>query len=102
MTLANLCQCFISDADTAIADNKYPKNLKYEHQANRRQCVGKIVPVFLECVFTDSKRKRNQLWKKVEQFCKRFSQPVRPGRNPARKNPRDKKFYPNARKPSLS
>jgi hypothetical protein len=102
MTIANVCQCFINDADTAIAEKADYKDNIYEHQANRRQCVGRIIPVFLECVFTDSKRKRNQLWREVERFCERFSEPIRPGRNPARKNPRNKKFHSNARKPRLS
>lgn len=102
MTLANLCQCFINDADTEITARDEHNDSIYAHQANRRQCVGRIVPVFLECVFTNNKRKRDCLWKEVEQFCERFSEPIRPGRNPARKTPRDKKFYANARKPGLS
>jgi hypothetical protein len=102
MTIANICQCFINDADRVIASENERKSNRYEHQANRRQCVGRIIPVFLECVFTDSKRKRDRLWKEVEQFCERFSEPIRPGRNPTRKTPRDKKFYANARKPRLS
>ena len=100
MTLANICSCFINDADRVISIKHM--DCKYDHQANRRQCVGQIVPVFLECIFTDSECKRDRLWKKVEQFCMRFSEPIRPGRNPERKNPRDKKFYANARKPRLS
>jgi len=102
MTIANLCMCFINDADEAIAANQENTNRIYEHQANRRQSVGQIVPKFLECIFTDSIRKRNRLWNEVEQYCERFSEPIRPGRNPQRKNPRDKKFYANARKPHLS
>jgi hypothetical protein len=102
MMIANICQCFINDADEEIAKEQQSKNHKYEHQTNRRQCVGRIVPVFLECVFTDNKHKRDRLWKEVNKFCERFSEPIRPGRNPARKIPRDKKFYANARKPSLS
>ena len=102
MTLANICQCFINDADREIAEMDGHKNLKYERQANRRQAIGEIVPVFLECVFTDSERKRNRLWKKVERYCAMFPEPIRTGRNPARKVPRDKKFYANARKPGLS
>jgi hypothetical protein len=102
MTLVNICHCFINDADNEIAAGDEHKNLKYPRQANRRQSIGEIVPVFLECVFTHSKRKRDRLWKDVEQFCERFPEQVRPGRNPARKKPRDKKFYPNARKPGLS
>jgi hypothetical protein len=101
MTLANICLCFVNDADNAIAGQSN-KNRIYKHQANRRQSVGQIVPVFLECIFTDSKRKRDRLWKEVEQYCERFSEPIRPGRNPARKTPRDKKFYANGRKPNLS
>jgi hypothetical protein len=100
MALANICSCFINDADAKIADDH--GNCKYKHQANRRLCVGQIVPVFLESVFTESERKRNRLWKEVEKFCERFSEPIRPGRNPERKTPRDKKFYANARKPRLS
>ena len=102
MAIANICQCFINDADAEIAAGNAQNESKYAHQANRRQCVGRIVPVFLECVFTDSPRKRDRLWKEVERFCERFSEPIRPGRNPARKKPRDKKFYANARKPGLS
>jgi len=102
LTIANICQCFINDADYEIAAMDRYKTIKHERQANRRQCIGEIVPVFLECVFTDSERKRNKLWKEVERFCVRFPVSVRPGRNPARKSPRDKKFYANARKPSLS
>ena len=102
MTIANMCLCFINDADAAIAAEQEDSNRTYEHQANRRLCVGQIVLKFLECIFTDSERKRNRLWKEVEQFCERFSEPIRPGRNPARKTPRDKKFYSNARKPGLS
>jgi hypothetical protein len=102
LTIANVCQCFINDADVEIAANDKNKNLKHERQANRRQSIGEIVPVFLECVFTDSERKRNQLWKKVERYCAMFPEPIRPGRTPARKKPRDKKFYSNARKPGLS
>jgi hypothetical protein len=102
MAIANICLCNINDADKKIADADSKKTLKYSRQANRRQCIGEIVPVFLECIFTDSKRKRDRLWKDVERYCERFSEPVRPGRNPARKIPRDKKFYANARKPSLS
>ena len=101
MTIANICLCFINDADTVIAEQDSSKRV-YEHQANRRQCVGQIVPAFLECIFTDSKRKRDRLWKDVERYCQRFSEPIRPGRNPQRKLPRDKKFYANARKPALS
>jgi hypothetical protein len=102
MAIANICQCFINDADAEIAADNGRKNRRWTHQANRRQCIGHIVPVFLECVFTGSKRKRNRLWKEVECFCERFSEPIRPGRNPSRKPPRDKKFYQNARKPRLS
>jgi hypothetical protein len=102
MLIANMCQCFINDADAEIVADAAGKNLRHARQANRRQCVGQIVPVFLECVFTGSNRKRNRLWKEVERFCERFSEPIRPGRNPHRKPPRDKKFYQNARKPSLS
>ena len=102
LTIANVCQCFINDADDEIVARNTHKNLKYEYQANRRQSIGEIVPVFLECVFTDSKRRRDRLWKEVEQYCAKFSEPIRPGRNPARKMPRDKKFYANARKPGLS
>lgn len=102
LTIANVCQCFINDADNKIAARDMHKDLKYERQANRRQAVGEIVPVFLDCVFTDSKRKRDRLWKEVEQYCAKFSESIRPGRNPARKIPRDKKFYSNARKPGLS
>jgi len=102
MTLANVCQCFINDANREIAAKDENSNNLYEHQANRRQCVGRIVPVFLECIFTDSISERERLWKQVEQFCARFSEPIRPGRNPQRKIPRKRKFYPNARKPSLS
>lgn len=102
MTLANMCLCFINDADAEIAVGQENKKRIYEHQANRRLSVGQIVPKFLECVFTDSERKRNRIWKEVEQFCERFSEPIRPGRNPKRKQPRDKKFYANARKPRLS
>jgi hypothetical protein len=102
MTLANVCMCFINDADSAITAKQENKNHVYAHQANRRQCIGQIVPKFLECVFTDNKRKRDRLWNEVELFCERFSEPIRPGRNPKRKSPRDRKFYPNARKPGLS
>jgi hypothetical protein len=102
LALANVCQCFINDADKIIAEKSKNKSIVYVHQANRRQCIGRIVPVFLECVFTDNKRKRDKLWREVERFCERFSEPIRPGRNPARKIPRDKKFYANARKPGLS
>jgi hypothetical protein len=99
MMLANICSCFINDADRIVSENH--KGCIYDHQANRRQCVGQIVPVFLESILTDSKHKRDRLWKQVERFCERFSEPIRPGRHPDRKSPRDKKFYPNARKPSL-
>lgn len=102
MMLANMCQCFINNADSDIAEENENGKRKYTHQANRRQCVGQIIPVFLECVFTNSSRKRDRLWKEVERFCERFSEPIRPNRNPARKIPRDKKFYANARKPGLS
>ena len=102
LTLANVCQCFINNADYEIAVRGKHKNLKYKRQTNRRQAIGKIVPVFLECVFTNSAWKRNRLWKKVERYCVQFSEPIRPGRHPARKTPRDKKFYANARKPGLS
>jgi hypothetical protein len=102
MTIANICQCFINDADAQIAADDNRKNCRRARQANRRQCVGQIASVFLECVFTDSERKRNRLWKEVERFCERFPEQIRPGRNPARKTPRDKKFYQNARKPHLS
>ena len=102
MTIANICQCFINDANYEIAARDSAKNLKYKRQANRRQAIGEIVHVFLECVFTGSTRQRDRLWKEVERFCVRFSEPIRPGRNPARKTPRAKKFYANARKPSLS
>jgi len=102
LTIANICQCFINDADIEISARDMHKDLKYKRQANRRHCIGEIVPVFLECVFTDSDRKRNRLWKKVERFCAESPEPIRPGRNPARKKPRDKKFYANARKPRLS
>jgi len=102
MTLANICQCFINDADDKIAERDAKKECMYEYQANRRQSIGQIVPVFLECIFTNSKRKRDCLWKDVERFCARFSEPIRPGRNPARKLARDRKFYSNARKPALS
>lgn len=102
LALANVCQCFINDADKVIAEESKNKNNTYIHQSNRRQSIGRIVPVFLECVFTDNKRKRNKLWREVERFCERFSEPIRPGRNPERKAPRDKKFYANARKPGLS
>ena len=102
MTIANMCLCFINDADEVIAANHENTKRVYEHQANRRLSVGQIVPKFLECVFTDSERKRNRLWKEVEQYCERFSESIRPGRNPKRKQPRDKKFYANARKPRLS
>jgi hypothetical protein len=102
MTLANVCQCFINDANNEIAAQNEHKNWRYAHHANRRQCIGRIIPVFLECVFTDDKLKRDRLWQDVQRFCERFSVPVRPGRNPLRKSPRDRKFYPNARKPCLS
>jgi hypothetical protein len=102
LTIANVCQCFINDADKEIAIKDEYKNLKNKRQANRRQSIGEIVPVFLECVFTDSERKRDKLWKKVERYCAMFPEPIRPGRNPVRKTPRDKKFYANARKPGLS
>jgi len=102
LTISNMCQCFINDADYEISARDSHKNLKYKRQANRRQCIGEIVPMFLECVFTDSDRKRDKLWKKVERYCAQFSEPIRPGRNPARRIPRDKKFYANARKPGLS
>lgn len=102
MMLANICLCNINDADKAIAAADRGKKLKYSRQANRRQCIGEIVTVFLECVFTDSKRKRDRLWKEVERYCERFAEPIRPGRNPERKTPRDKKFHTNARKPRLS
>ena len=102
MTIANMCLCFINDADEEIAAEQENTKRVHEHQANRRLSVGQIVPKFLECIFTDSERKRNRLWKEVEQFCERFSEPIRPGRNPQRKTPRDKKFYANARKPRLS
>ena len=102
MTLANICLCFVNDADKAIAANQENTRRIYDHQANRRQSVGQIIPKFLECIFTDSKRKRDRLWTEVEQFCERFSEPIRPGRNPKRKQSRDKKFYSNARKPRLS
>ena len=102
MMIANLCQCFINDADIEIAERGENSDNIYTYQANRRQCVGQIVPVFFECLLTESRRKQNKLWKEVEQFCERFSEPIRPGRNPLRKTPRDKKFYANARKPGLS
>ena len=102
MILANMCQCFINNADSEIAKENGNGSRTYSHQANRRQCVGNIIPVFLECVFNNSSRKRDRLWKEVERFCKRFSEPIRPDRNPTRKMPRDKKFYANARKPGLS
>ena len=102
MTIANICQCFINDADYEIAVRDRDKNLKYKRQANRRQAIGEIVHVFLECVFTRSARQRDRLWKEVERFCVRYGEPVRTGRNPARMTPRDKKFYANARKPNLS
>ena len=102
MTIANICLCFINDADKTIAAKQDSSTRIHEHQANRRQCVGEIVPKFLECIQTDSNYKRNRLWKEVEQFCERFSEPIRPGRCPERKIPRNKKFYTNARKPNLS
>jgi len=102
MTIANMCLCFINDADEEIASEQASSKRIYEHQANRRLSVGQIVPKFLEFIFTGSAKKRNMLWDEVEQYCARFSEPIRPGRNPARKTPRDKKFYANARKPGLS
>lgn len=102
MTLTNICLCFVNDADNEIKAKDEHKSLKYLRQANRRQCIGRIVPVFLECIFSDSERKRIKLWKQVEQFCQRFSEPIRPRRKPKRKMPRDRIFYPNARKPGLS
>ena len=102
MIIANICLCFINDADRAIEANDENKNLKHKRQANRRQSVGQIVPKFLECMLTDSNRKRDRLWRDVERFCESFPEPVRPGRNPERKAPRKRKFYPNARKSRLS
>lgn len=102
MAIANMCQCFINDADKTIAAEQVNTDRIYSHQANRRLCIGHIANKFLECIFTDSSRKRVRLWKEVMQYCESFSEPIRPDRSPARKNPRDKKFYANARKPSLS
>jgi hypothetical protein len=102
MTIANICQCFINDADSEIADEDKSKNNKYARQANRRLYVGQIVEMLLECIFTDNKRKRDRLWKQVEQYCASFSEPIRPGKNPSRKTPRNKIFYSNNRKPRLS
>ena len=102
MTIANICLCYINDADKEIKAAHDSTKREYEHQANRRQCVGYIVPKLLESMLTNSKRKRNRLLKEVGQFCARFSEPIRPNRQPERKTPRKKKFYANARKPSLS
>jgi hypothetical protein len=102
MTIANVCLCFINDADDVIAAEQENTNRIYKHQANRRQCVGHIVNKFMDCIFTNSSRKRERLWKEVMRYCESFSEPIRPGRNPTRKLPRDKKFYTNARKPGLS
>ena len=102
MAIANMCMCFINDADAAIAAEQENTNRIYAHQANRRQCVGHIANKFMECILTNSPRKRDRLWKEVMQYCESFSEPIRPGRNPTRKLPRDKKFYANARKPGLS
>ena len=102
MIIANICLCFINDADRAIEANDENKNLKHKRQANRRQSVGQIVPKFLECMFTDSKRKRDRLWRDVERFCERFPEPARPRRNPERNTPKKREFYPNARKSRLS
>ena len=90
MTIANICLCFINDADQAIEAAHNGAKREHAHQANRRQCVGQIVPKFLGSILTDSERKRNRLLKEVEQFCERFSEPIRPDRHRNRKMPRTK------------
>ena len=42
MTIANLCLCFVNDADVEIAARGKTKDRLYVHQANRRQYVGQI------------------------------------------------------------
>lgn len=95
--LAGFAAACASDADEIIAVEDYGKSLKYKRKSNQNRTISKLRDYFLRILLTSDPALRKEM---LDELCRDIAirpEPIRPGRSPARKIPRKKRF-PMAKK----
>jgi hypothetical protein len=93
MFIANMVLACAVLADEKIAETDKDKDLKYKRQANRNRAVSKLRDCFFAMVTETDQDVRMQMFDKLISQIALHPLPIVPGRSPARKLPRKKRFY---------
>lgn len=93
MFLANITAFADEEADSRIADADSGKELKYKRKANRNYTIAKLRDVFLCLIMEPDETLRDAMLESLVIAISKHPVPIVPGRSPARKTPRKKRFH---------
>jgi hypothetical protein len=93
MYLANIAAFAAEEADARILVDDEGKNLTYRRQANRNRTISKLRDIFLCLIMEPDASLRDALLQKLIASIAKYPVPIVPGRSPARKSPRNKRFF---------
>ena len=91
--IAGFAMICAADATKQIQDNDREKNLKYARKANMNRSIDLLRKRFFLIVLEENPDIRHAM---LDRLCRDIAlrpEPVRPGRSPARKCPRAKRFF---------
>ncbi len=98
--LAAFAMVCAADVDRIIEDADRNKGLKYRRKSNLNRSISYLRDQFWRVLLEDDPDVRCALLDRLRQDIARHPEPVRPGRSPVQKHPRNKRF-PMAKKAVL-
>ena len=93
MYLANISAFAAEEADEHVADADKNKNLKHSRKASRTRTIAKLRETFLDLITEQDEARRNARLDKLVSDISKYPIQVVPNRSPARKTPRNKRFF---------
>ena len=90
--LANFVTACSENATAIIEENDRHKSLKYRRKSSQNRTISKLRDQFYTLLLTRDEGERKRLLKQLHHDVARYPEPIRPGRSPARKPPRSKRF----------
>ena len=91
--IAGFAMICADDATIQIQDNDMDKNLKYARKASMNRSISRLRDRFLLIILQDDPLIRQALLDRLCSHIAAYLVSIRPGRSPARKSPRNKRFF---------
>jgi hypothetical protein len=91
--LLNMASAHASIANDEIVRSDDVKRLKYARKANLNRSISKLRDCFWDMLVEQDREKRQAIFENLILEIARYPVPIVPNRSPARKKPRNKRFY---------